>query len=207
MMNKQMLGPIGNDKYLEYSESIKDSGEHLLALITDILDMSKIEAGKYELDLEKIQLGDVINTAVRMIESRALDGKIKLNNQIKGKEPIIIADRRAVMQILLNILSNAVKFTKEQGEINISIEEFENHISIKITDNGIGIPANKLSAVLRPFEQVSTEFTRNHEGSGLGLAITKELAELHGGMISLDSTVGEGTVASIRLPKDASQKN
>jgi len=181
----------------------KDSAEQAYASKS----RSKIEAGKYELDLEKIQLGDVINTAVRMIESRALDGKIKLNNQIKGKEPIIIADRRAVMQILLNILSNAVKFTKEQGEINISIEEFENHISIKITDNGIGIPANKLSAVLRPFEQVSTEFTRNHEGSGLGLAITKELAELHGGMISLDSTVGEGTVASIRLPKDASQKN
>jgi len=206
MMNQQMLGPIGNEKYLEYSQSINESGQHLLSLITDILDMSKIEAGKYELDLEKIQLGDVIHTAVRMIESRALDGKIKLDNKVEGKEPIIVADRRAVMQILLNILSNAVKFTAENGAITISIDEFDNHISIKIADNGIGIPANKLSAVLRPFEQVSTEFTRNHEGSGLGLAITKELAELHGGMISLESTVGEGTSAAIRLPKDASVK-
>lgn len=205
MMNKQMLGPMGNDKYLEYSESIKHSGEHLLSLITDILDMSKIEAGKYELDLEKFQLGEVIKTAVRMIESRAQDGAITINNKILSNGPIIIADRRAVMQMLLNILSNAVKFTKEKGEISISIDAFENHVSIKIADNGIGIPANKLSAVLRPFEQVSTEFTRNHEGSGLGLAITKELAELHGGMISLESTVGEGTVVAVRLPKDASK--
>lgn len=205
MINRQMLGAVGNEKYLDYAENIKHSGEHLLALITDILDMSKIEAGKYELDLEKIQLGDVINTAVRMIESRAHEGEITLRNNTKNNKNHIIADRRAVMQILLNILSNAVKFTKPDGTIDISIDTFENHISIQITDNGIGIPANKLSAVLRPFEQVSTEFTRNHEGSGLGLAITKELAELHGGMIALESTVGVGTSVFIRLPKDASK--
>jgi two-component system cell cycle sensor histidine kinase PleC len=110
------------------------------------------------------------------------------------------------MQIMLNILSNAVKFTEPGGTITTSIEEFENHVSIIVKDTGVGIPANKLSAVLRPFEQVSTEFTRNHEGSGLGLAITKELAELHGGMISLESREGEGTTAHIRLPRNAKEK-
>jgi two-component system cell cycle sensor histidine kinase PleC len=118
----------------------------------------------------------------------------------------VVADRRAVMQILLNVLSNAVKFTEPGGTISVSCEEFEHHVTIKIMDTGIGIPANKLNAVMRPFEQVSTAFTRNHEGSGLGLAITKELAELHGGMLNLESTVGQGTIASLRLPRDASTK-
>jgi two-component system cell cycle sensor histidine kinase PleC len=206
MIERQMLGPLGSEKYVDYASSIKDSGEHLLDLITDILDMSKIEAGKYDLDLEKIQLGNVVNTAVRMIESRANDGVLKLENTVESDDPIVVADRRAVMQILLNVLSNAVKFTEPGGTISVSCEEFEHHVTIKIMDTGIGIPANKLNAVMRPFEQVSTAFTRNHEGSGLGLAITKELAELHGGMLNLESTVGQGTIASLRLPRDASTK-
>ena len=206
MIQRQMLGPLGSEKYVDYATSIKDSGEHLLDLITDILDMSKIEAGKYELDLDDIQLGNVVNCAVRMIESRAQEGVIILENSIETDEPAIFADRRAVMQILLNVLSNAVKFTEPGGKISISCEEFENHVTIKITDTGIGIPANKLNAVMRPFEQVSTAFTRNHEGSGLGLAITKELAELHGGMLHLESSVGHGTTASLRLPRDARTK-
>ena len=206
MLERQMLGPMGTDKYVEYAGNIKSSGEHLLDLITDILDMSKIEAGKYDLDLEEIGLGNIVGTAMRMIESRAGEGLIKLNNTITADGPDIIADRRAVMQIMLNILSNAVKFTEPGGEITTSLEEFDNHVTIKVTDTGVGIPANKLSAVLLPFEQVSTAFTRNHEGSGLGLAITKELAELHGGMISLESKEGEGTTAHIRLPRDARQK-
>jgi len=206
MIERQMLGPLGSEKYVDYATSIKDSGEHLLDLITDILDMSKIEAGKYDLDLEKIQLGKVITTAVRMIESRAVDGVLTLDNKIDTDEPVIVADRRAVMQILLNILSNAVKFTEPGGTISVSCDSFENHVNIKISDTGIGIPANKVNAVMRPFEQVLTAFTRNHEGSGLGLAITKELAELHGGMLNIESTVGQGTIVSLRLPLDASTK-
>ena len=202
MIAAQMMGPVGSEKYIEYAQNIKDSGEHLLSLITDILDMSKIEAGKYELDLEKIQLGAVIDSAVRMIEARAKEGQITLENTIKTKEPVIIADRRAVMQILLNLLSNAVKFTEPDGKITISLEEFDNHVTIRVQDDGIGIPANKLNAVLRPFEQVSNAFTRNHEGSGLGLAITKELIELHNGQLILESQVGEGTIACVRLPRE-----
>jgi two-component system cell cycle sensor histidine kinase PleC len=206
MIKRQMLGPLGNDKYMEYADSIHNSGEHLLSLITDILDMSKIEAGKYDLDLETIQLGDVVTNAIRMIESRANEGVITLHNEIQETGPDIIADRRAVMQIMLNLLSNAVKFTEPGGEITVTIAERENHVSVKIIDTGIGIPANKLSAVLKPFEQVSTAFTRNHEGSGLGLTITKELAEMHGGLITLESKEGHGTTALLRLPRDASQR-
>ena len=206
MIERQMLGPLGSEKYVDYAGSIKDSGEHLLDLITDILDMSKIEAGKYTLDLEKIQLGNVIHTASRMIESRAQEGLLTLENTVQGDDPVVIADRRAIMQILLNILSNAVKFTEPGGMIKIACETFDNHVAIKISDTGIGIPANKLNAVMRPFEQVSTALTRNHEGSGLGLAITKELAELHGGMLNLESSVGQGTTAILRLPFDASKK-
>lgn len=206
MIQRQMLGPLGSEKYVDYATNIKDSGEHLLDLITDILDMSKIEAGKYDLDLEEVQLGALVNTAVRMIESRANEGVLTLNNNVKTEEPLIVADRRAVMQILLNVLSNAVKFTEPGGKITVACEEFDNHVTVKITDTGIGIPANKLNAVMRPFEQVSTAFTRNHEGSGLGLAITKELAELHGGLLYLESTVGHGTTASLRLPRNAKVK-
>jgi two-component system cell cycle sensor histidine kinase PleC len=207
MIERQMLGPLGSEKYVDYAGSIKDSGEHLLDLITDILDMSKIEAGKYTLDLEKIQLGNVIHTATRMIESRAQEGLLVLENNAKCDDPIIIADRRAIMQILLNILSNAVKFTEPGGKLTINCETFDTYVTVTITDTGIGIPANKLNAVMRPFEQVSTAFTRNHEGSGLGLAITKELAELHGGMLGLESTVGQGTIATLRLPIDGSKVN
>lgn len=156
--------------------------------------------------LKTVQLGSIAKTAIRMIESRAQEGIITLVNLIKDDGPTIIADRRAVMQILLNILSNAVKFTEPGGEITIGIESYDHHVSVRISDTGIGIPANKLSAVLRPFEQVSSEFTRNHEGSGLGLSITKELIELHGGSLVLESKENQGTTASIRLPWNASEK-
>jgi signal transduction histidine kinase len=141
-----------------------------------------------------------------MMDARAQEGNITIVNNVDNRKPVIVADRRAVMQILLNVLSNAVKFTPAQGLIKVNIDEFDNHLSIKIIDTGIGIPANKLSAVLKPFEQVSTALTRNHEGSGLGLAITKELAELHGGMLSLESSEGNGTTVAIRLPKNALEK-
>jgi two-component system cell cycle sensor histidine kinase PleC len=206
MMTREMLGPMGNAKYTEYAGSIYDSGNHLLALITDILDMSKIEAGKYELDLNDVDIIECVNSVMRMIEARATEQSIKIISNIDIETLVIQADRRAVMQILINILSNAVKFTPNGGSINLYVDEFESHISIKVKDTGIGIPANKLSAVLKPFEQVSTAFTRNHEGSGLGLAITKELAELHGGSILLESKEGEGTCALIRLPKTTVKK-
>ena len=181
MIQNQLLGPIGNDRYLEYIGGIRESGEHLLDLISDILDMSKIEAGKYDLDVEKFSIAKVIRMAVHMMEGRAVDSSIKMIVDIDNEDLQVVADRRAVMQILLNLLSNSVKFSPNGGQIDIRCEQGDPYLKIQVQDNGIGIPSHKLLAIMKPFEQVSSEYTREHEGSGLGLAITKELVEMHGG--------------------------
>ncbi len=201
MMKNQLLGPIFNEKYLEYSTSIYDSGQHLLDIISDILDMSKIEEGKYTLAITDVQLKDVIDSAFRMVESRAMDGNIALKKpEFMGQDIILQADRRALLQVFLNILSNAVKFTREKGKVWMEIIEALDHVTIKIHDNGIGIPPNKLAAVLKPFEQASSEYTRDHEGTGLGLSITRELVNLHGGRMDIESTEDVGTTVTIKLP-------
>ncbi len=203
MMMQQLLGPIGNDRYLDYIKGINESGEHLLDLITDILDMSKIEAGKYELDLETINVAKVIRLAVHMIEARAAEQGIKILVKIPDETIQITADRRAVMQIMLNLLSNAVKFSHPKSTIDVECVAISDHISLRVKDHGIGIPANKLKTITNPFEQAANQYTRSHEGSGLGLSITKELAELHGGSIHIDSVVDVGTTVTIRLPLTA----
>jgi two-component system cell cycle sensor histidine kinase PleC len=201
MMQRQMLGPIGTEKYLDYIGGIRESGEHLLDMITDILDMSKIEAGKYALDVEDFNLFKVIRLATHMMEGRALDAQVKIISNIPDKEDMMMTgDRRAIMQMILNVLSNAVKFTKPNGEVRISCNVIDNMITMQFVDTGIGIPASKLRYVTKPFEQAANSFTRNHDGTGLGLAITKELAELHGGKLELESTVGVGTTVTITVP-------
>ncbi len=206
MIESQMLGPIFNEKYLEYATSIKDSGKHLLDLISDILDMSKIEAGKHILDPEEVNIKDIIDRATHMIIGRAQEQNISLRtSNVENSDIDIIGDRRALIQIFLNLLSNAVKFTPEQGTVWIECYKRDDYISLKICDTGIGIPPNKLASVLRPFEQASSQYTRDHEGTGLGLSITKKLIELHGGSISIESSVGAGTTVSVRLPYVATE--
>lgn len=202
MIERQLLGPIGTEKYLDYIAGIRESGEHLLDLISDILDMSKIEAGKYELDLEEVNIGKTLKLAVHMMQGRAHESGVKITtDQIDADGPTIIADRRAFMQIILNLLSNAVKFTNSGGTIWLECHQDNAEVFIKVADTGIGIPANKLNTITRPFEQASTSYARTHEGSGLGLAITKELVELHGGSLMIESRLGVGTTVTIRLPR------
>lgn len=201
MMKSEILGPIGNDKYVEYIEGIHNSGSHLLDLISDILDLSKIEAGKYDLDLEDFALDDVLRQSVQMIEWRAKQSDLTLNVDLQAGATRIYADPRAIKQIVLNLLSNAVKFTKPGGEVELSSFDRGHYILLRVRDNGIGIPANLLSQVTRPFEQVAGHDTRDHEGSGLGLAITKDLIDLHKGAMHIDSQLEQGTTVSIRLPK------
>lgn len=203
MIERQLLGPIGTEKYLEYIAGIRQSGEHLLDLISDILDMSKIEAGKYELSLEKFNIAKVIRMAVHMMEGRAIDSEIKIKIDITNEDLQMVADRRAVMQMILNLLSNSVKFSKHGGLVDIRLMERENFVSIHVEDQGIGIPANKLANITEPFEQAQSHYTREYEGSGLGLAITKELAEIHGGDLMIESELGVGTLVKIRLPYTA----
>jgi two-component system cell cycle sensor histidine kinase PleC len=207
MMQRQLLGPIGTEKYLDYIGGIRESGEHLLDLISDILDMSKIEAGKYELDIETFNMMKVLRLGAHMIEGRALDAQVKIISNISEDFDLdVVGDRRAVMQVILNILSNAVKFTEPGGEVRISESHDDCEIRVEIQDTGIGIPASKLRYVTEPFEQAANHFTRNHEGSGLGLAITKDLIELHGGALSIQSTVGVGTIVSFTIPRDCTKK-
>ena len=207
MMQRQLLGPIGTEKYLDYIGGIRESGEHLLDLISDILDMSKIEAGKHEMDWEEINVTKIIKLATHMMEGRAQESGITISTKaLKNDSLSIIADRRAFMQVMLNLMSNAVKFSKDNGQVWIECQEREDFISIRVCDNGVGIPANKLQCITQPFEQAASSYNRPYEGSGLGLAITKELVEMHGGTLLIDSTVDVGTTVTVRLPYDAAEK-
>ena len=201
MMQRQLLGPVGNNRYLDYIGGIRQSGEHLLDLINDILDMSKIEIGKYELHVEELNIGKVIRLAIHMVEGRAHDEQVRLIADDIPEDTHVTADRRAIMQILLNLLSNAVKFTKPGGTIDVRCVPDLGGIAMIVSDTGIGIPKDKLALVTMPFEQVSSEYTRNHEGSGLGLAITKDLIEMHGGTLEITSEVGVGTTVTVTLPQ------
>ena len=201
MIESQMFGPLGSEKYADYATDIRQSGAHLLSLISDILDMSKIEAGKYDLDLEEMQISEVVETAVKMVTARAQETGIMIGVSQPFKDSnIIVADRRACLQIFLNILSNAVKFTEKGGKVDMQCAATKDAITVQITDNGIGIPANKLATITSPFEQISSHYTRDHEGSGLGLAITKELIDMHGGTMDIQSQIDEGTTVTITLP-------
>ncbi len=203
MIQRQLLGPVGNARYLEYIGGIRDSGEHLLDLINDILDMSKIEIGKYELHVEELNVGKVIRLAVHMVEGRAHEAQVRIVTDAVADDIQIVADRRALMQVLLNLMSNAVKFTRGGGVVQVSCQREPGGVMMTVADTGIGIPKDKIDVVTLPFEQVDSEFTRRHEGSGLGLAITKELIELHGGTMAIDSEVGIGTTVTVLLPEQA----
>jgi two-component system cell cycle sensor histidine kinase PleC len=200
MMQRQLLGPIGTEKYLDYIGGIRESGEHLLDLISDILDMSKMEAGKYELDVEPLHIAKVVRLAVHMMEGKANDAKVKMTLDINNEDVQIDADRRAILQVMLNLLSNAVKFSDEGGQIFVHCSEDSTGISVTVRDTGIGIPADKINDITNPFEQAASHDTRSHEGSGLGLSITKELIELHNGTLRIESCVGEGTCVNFHLP-------
>jgi two-component system, cell cycle sensor histidine kinase PleC len=201
IMQSGVFGPLG-EKYHEYCRDIRESGRYLLDVINDILDMSKIEAGRLELGIEEFDLGGVIGEALRIISPRACDKRLNLNVRVDDGLHLL-ADRRGTKQILLNLLSNAVKFTPDGGEIHVRASTAGETVSIVIEDTGIGIPASAIKTLGRPFEQVQSQLTKSHPGSGLGLALAKSLAELHGGSMSISSTPGEGTVVLVRLPRDS----
>lgn len=207
MMNAELLGPLGNKRYVDYAGSINESGRYLLDLINDILDMSKIEAGKYELVHEPVNVVKALRLACHMVENTVNEKGINLVFQNQNESAVIEADRRAFMQIMLNLLSNAAKFTESGGSITITISEHtENRISIAVSDTGIGIPADKLHRIGQPFEQISSAMTRGHNGTGLGLAITKKLIEMHDGELKIASTYGKGTTVTVLMPAISNQK-
>jgi two-component system, cell cycle sensor histidine kinase PleC len=199
IMEAAMFGPLGAAKYTEYSRDIRESGQYLLDVINDILDMSKIEAGGIHLAPENVELDGILADSLRVVWGRANEKHLKLRSHVDpGIE--LKADRRALKQIALNLLSNAVKFTPDGGEVTVRGRRRGGRVSIAIADNGIGIPKDALHKLGRPFEQVESQLTKRHQGSGLGLAIAKSLAELHGGRMRIRSVLGVGTTVLVRLP-------
>ncbi|MGA0531808.1 PAS domain-containing sensor histidine kinase [Hansschlegelia sp. KR7-227] len=199
IMESGLFGPLGSEKYSEYLRDIRESGQYLLDVINDVLDMSKIEAGRFRISPETIDIDKVVLDAMRVITPRAEEKSIALRAEAATGVTVEV-DRRALKQILLNLLSNAVKFTPAGGRVTIRTRAVGGAMNLYIEDTGIGIPKDAIEKLGRPFEQVENQFSKSHKGSGLGLAIARSLAELHGGSMRIRSTLGVGTVVLIRLP-------
>ena len=200
IMESAMFGPLGAEKYNEYCTDIRSSGQYLLDVINDILDMAKIEAGRIRLDIEELDLDALLAEAIRVVSARAQDKQLELVAKI-SPELGLRADRRALKQIMLNLLSNAVKFTSAGGRVTVRGRAADSCIVLAIADTGIGIDKESLARLGRPFEQVESQLTKSHHGSGLGLAIAKSLVELHGGRMRIRSTLGKGTLVVVRMPR------
>jgi len=196
----RMFGPVGSPKYEEYAKDIHESGKHLLNVINDILDMSKIEAGQMKIRCEAIDLCPLIEESLRLTAIPAEEKNITVEHSVEDSLGLV-ADRRAIKQILLNILSNAVKFTEPGGRIALRARKVRGNVIITIADTGIGIPKSALSKIGHPFEQVQSQYAKSNGGSGLGLAISRSLVTMHGGRLKILSREGMGTVVSVSIPE------
>jgi PAS domain S-box-containing protein len=212
IMQMQMFGPMGHDQYAAYADDIHASGKHLLSIINDILDLSKIEAGRYELHIETVELEDTFEDCARLVRERAENAGLRVTREIDPATPRLLADKRAVKQILINLLSNAIKFTPQGGEVTMTATPAgAGWVALSVADTGIGIPPEQIDNALSAFGQVDNPFTRSQEGTGLGLPIVKSLVELHGGQFQIESAVGKGTKITMTMPAQkieaASQKS
>ncbi len=206
LMRQQMFGKLGSERYEEYATLIYDSGQLLLDLITDMLDMAKIEAGKLELNMERVDLTGTIEDSVRLLTDRADSNGLDICVSMP-KEPVsLVADRRAVKQILLNLLTNAIKFTPPGGQIAISVRVDAGTAVLSVRDTGIGIPAHELPRLGRPFEQVCGDPMLAKSGTGLGLALVRALVEKHGGEMRIESEEGIGTDVTATFPLNPAQR-
>jgi len=207
-IKEEILGPIGNDKYQEYLEDIHNSGQHLLELINDILDVSAIEAGALKLNEEYISPYTITEAMIRIVRPRAETGQVTVTSSIDPKLPQIYVDERRLKQVLLNLLSNAVKFTLQGGEVSVSARLNDGgSLSIFIRDSGIGMDAEEFDKALSKFGQVDSGLDRKHEGTGLGLPLTQGLIELHDGHFEIESEKGHGTQITVTLPKERVGQN
>jgi PAS domain S-box-containing protein len=190
-----------SERYFDYAEDIVMSARHLLHVINDILDMSKIEAGRYELSLEDVDLPTVVGDCITIVKGRAQDADLDLIDEFPADLPTARIDARAIKQVLLNLLSNAIKFTPPGGSVHITGDcDAEGLLTIRVRDTGIGIRSEDLNRIFEPFWQGDPNIRRRSEGTGLGLAISRKFVELHGGSLTIESRESGGTVATIRLP-------
>ncbi|HWA48970.1 MAG TPA: ATP-binding protein [Dongiaceae bacterium] len=201
IIKMQMFGPIGQPLYGEYARDIHSSGQHLLSIINDILDLSKIEAGRFDLHPDAVSVAELFEDCARLVQERASSAGLKLVRSIDPEIGLLWADKRAVKQILINLLGNAIKFTPQGGQVTLAAKPApEGMIELSVTDTGIGIPPEHIATALAAFGQVDNPMTRAQQGTGLGLPIVKSLVELHGGRFAIESEVGKGTRVSALLP-------
>jgi signal transduction histidine kinase len=199
VLSQKMFGEL-NDKQSEYMDDIVSSGRHLLSLINDILDLSKIEAGRMELDLTKFDLPTAIDNALILIRERATRHGIRLQHSVDERLGEVLGDERKFKQILLNLLSNAVKFTAEGGQIDVDAALTDAAVEISVSDTGSGIAPENLETIFEEFRQVGNDYSKKREGTGLGLTLTRKFVELHGGKIWVESEVGKGSTFTFTLP-------
>lgn len=203
MLEAETFGSLGSDENKEYVEIIHNSGRHLHRIIGDILDLSKIEAGEEELVEEKVDLEEVIDEALGLVSGRASKKQMAFPVDISQNIPLLRADRLKVLQILINLQSNAIKFTPDGGEVGTEVTlNKDGGIQITVNDTGQGIRPEDIQKVMEPFSQSADAYTRSHEGTGLGLALVQSMMLLHGGTVTIESDVGKGTCVTLVFPSE-----
>jgi two-component system, cell cycle sensor histidine kinase PleC len=202
IMVQQLYGPLGDKRYHTYATDILESGRHLLELINGVLDMAKVEAGKFKIYPKPMDLQETIGQAMRLVRGRAEEKSISIETDIPDCGDII-GDTRAIKQIMINLLSNAIKFTQDSGRVLVQVRASDSDVTIRVIDTGIGIPPEHLPRLARPFEQVENEHAKANQGTGLGLALCRSFAEMHGGTLTITSEVGVGTMVTVKLPRQA----
>jgi signal transduction histidine kinase len=201
IVRDEIFGPLGHAQYADYVRDIHDSGQHLLEIINNILDLSRVEAGMTKLSESEVDLLLLIEDSVRIAQGRVDRGQTKIAMRLTTELPPVLCDNRLLKQVLLNILSNALKFTPDHGEVTVTAGRGEDGGAwIKIADTGIGIPADGLNDVMQPFTQLEASYVRSHDGTGLGLPLAKQFMELHDGTLNMESDEGKGTVVTLYLP-------
>jgi signal transduction histidine kinase len=201
VIKSEMLGPLGVERYRFYAQDIFDSGHHLLEVINDILDISKVEAGEFDLNEEETDLSYIVEQSLRLVRERAKAKRLTIDVALDPDVSYVLVDQRLIKQCLINLLTNAVKFSPGPGRISItSTIAADGSLAIAVADTGIGIEEENIAKVLQPFSQVESAFSRSHEGTGLGLPLAKSFIEVHGGSLDITSAIGEGTTVTLRLP-------
>jgi PAS domain S-box-containing protein len=202
LIKNQVMGPLGSQKYGEYAADLGDAGRHLLALVNDILDLSKIEAGEARLNPEEIYVEEEVRAAPSLVKIRAQAGGVNVEIKEPAHPPQLYADRRMFKQILTNLLSNAIKFTDEGGKVTLKYwNNGDNGYVFEVSDTGVGLAPEDIPKAFAPFSQVDNRLNRKHEGTGIGLPLTKSIVELHGGTLELESELGAGTTVTVTFPK------
>ncbi|MFN3547659.1 MAG: sensor histidine kinase [Mesorhizobium sp.] len=200
MLASGMAGPLASDRQRDYVGLVRESGEHLLSIVNSILDVARIESGTYPILPESFRFADAVDTSLSMVSCQAKAKGVTLECDLAAAPASLFADRRAIQQILINLLSNAVKFTPQGGRVTVAATRDNRRVTLTVADTGIGMSADDLARIGRPFVQVLNDYTRQYEGTGLGLSLVKGLVELQDGSMTIDSAPGEGTLVTVTLP-------